>query len=355
MAALVGVLVALPPLIGALPASDADVSAADLRNRALASRDQGFSGYAESAGGLTLPVGSRRFESVADLFSDRTQMRVWWRGEQDSRVDVVHAGGETSYRAQPGGGWIWSFEDDRATRYTRDVLNLPAPPDLLPSSLGRRLLSEATEAELTRIGAERIAGRDAPGLRVTPADAASSVDHVDVWVDGETGLPLQVQLYGKDSDLPALDARFLDLETAAPDPSLTAFIPPPGAAVGHSEEDGLLVRARRVLDPVALPAELAGLERRTLEGAPPAVGLYGRGVTLLAVVPVSDAVAFDLADALRSVPGSVTQPYGVRASTGPLGLMVLNPPGGPAYVVTGTVTLDALADAAVGLGYPETE
>ena len=355
MAALVGVLLALPPVIGALPASDADVSAAELRDRALASRDQAFSGYAESAGGLTLPVGSRRFEGVADLFSDRTQMRVWWRSEDDVRVDVVRAGGETSYRVSLVGGWIWSYEDDRAMRYTRDVVHLPAPPDLLPSSLGRRLLSEATEQELTRIGAERIAGRDALGLRITPEDEASSVDHVDVWVDGDTRLPLQVQLYGKDSDLAALDTRFLDLEMTEPDPSLISFRPPPGAGVGWSEEDGLLDRARRVLDPVALPRELAGLDRRTIEGAPPAVGLYGRGVTLLAVVPVSDAVAFDLADGLRQVPGSVAQPYGVRAPTGPLGLMVLNPPGAPAYVVTGTVTLDALADAAVGLGYPETE
>ena len=355
MAALVGVLVALPPVIGALPASDAGAPAAELRAAALASGDLAFSGYAESAGGLTLPVGTRRFEGVADLFSDRTQMRVWWRGEEDSRVDVVRAGGETSYRAEAGGGWIWSYEDDRAMRFTRDVLHLPAPPDLLPSSLGRRLLSEATEAELTRIDAERIAGREAPGVRVTPADEASSVDHVDVWVDADSGLPLQVQLYGKDADLPALDTRFLDLDLGEPDPSLTAFQPPPGAAVGLSEEDGLLDRARRALDPVALPPQLAGLDRRTLDGAPPAVGLYGRGVTLLAVVPVSEGVAFDVADGLRSAPGAVVQPYGVRASTGPLGLMVINPAGAEAYVVTGTVTLDALADAAVGLGYPETE
>jgi hypothetical protein len=350
--ALVGVLVALPPVIGALPASDAEVGAPELRDAALASVDQPFSGYAESAGGLTLPVGSPRFSSVVDLFSDRTQMRVWWRSDTESRVDVVTAGGETSYRADPGGGWIWSYEDDRATRDAREAFHLPAAPDLLPAALGRRVLSEATDAELTRIGAERIAGRDGLGVRVTPAAVASSVDHVDVWVDADSGLPLQVQLYGKDSDLAALDSRFLDLDLAEPDPAMIHFRPPPGATVSVSTDDGVLERARWVLDAVALPDELAGLPRRHGDGAPEAVGLYGSGVTLLAVVPVPRNVGWDVADSLRAAPDAVDEPRGVRAAAGPLGLMVLQPPGADAYIVTGTVTLDALDDAAADLGFP---
>jgi outer membrane lipoprotein-sorting protein len=352
VAALVGVLVALPPAIGALPASDAEVGAADLRDAALASADRAFSGYAESAGGLTLPVGSPRISGVADLFSDRTQMRVWWRSDTESRIDVVTAGGETSYRADPGGEWIWSYEDERATRGARTAFHVPVPPDLLPAALGRRLLSEATDEELTRIGAERIAGRDGLGVRITPAAAASSVDHLDVWVDAESGLPLKVQLYGKGSDLPALDTRFLDLELAAPDPALIRFDPPPGAHVSVRTEDGVLEWARRALDAVPLPNELAGLPRRHEDGAPEAVGLYGSGVTLLAVVPVPRHVGADVAASLRTVPDAVDEPRGVRATAGPLGLMVLQPPGEDAYLVTGTVTLDALGEAAAGLVFP---
>jgi hypothetical protein len=355
VAALVGVLVALPPLIGALPASDADVPAAELRRAALASVDRSFSGFAESAGGLTLPVGSRRFSSVVDLFSDRTQMRVWWRGETDSRVDVITPGGETSYRADAAGGVIWSYEDDRVTRYTRDLLHLPAPPDLLPSSLGRRLLSEAADEEIRRIGAERIAGRDGLGLRITPAVAASSVDHVDVWVDADSGLPLGVRLFGKDSDLAALDTRFLDLDLTEPDADVVAFEPPRGATVTVTDEHEVLGWARRGLDRTVLPDRLAGLDRRTVEGAPEAVGVYGRGVTLLAVVPVPDGVAFDVARGLRAVPNAVDQRYGVRAAEGPLGLMVLNPPQAPGYLITGTVSLDALAEVAGELGFPDDE
>ena len=349
VAVVLGVLVALPPLIGALPASDADVPAADLRDAALASAGTAFSGYAESAGGLTLPVGSRRFSSVVDLFSDRTSMRVWWRGADDARVAVVTPGGETGYHVDRSGSWRWNYEQGRAVRSGRTAIALPAPPDLLPSSLGRRLLSEATDEELTRTPARRVAGRDGLGLRLTPAAEASSVDRVDLWVDAESGLPLQVRLYAEGADLPALDTRFLDLDLGDPGAGLTRFAPPPGASVSDDDSDDVLDRADDRLARVPLPARLAGLPRREVAGAPRAVGLYGRGVTLLAVVPVSDGIAVDLARTLRDVPGAVDQGRGVRAAVGPLGLMVLDPPHDRALVVTGTVTLEALGAAAAEL------
>ena len=106
-------------MIGALPASDAAVSAAELRAAVLASDDVGFSGYAESAGGLALPV-TDQLTSVADLFSDRTTMRVWWRGPADNRVDVVTAGGETGTHRDAGRHLDLGVRDARrATRAAR--------------------------------------------------------------------------------------------------------------------------------------------------------------------------------------------------------------------------------------------
>ena len=349
VAALVGVLVALPPAIGALPVPDADVPAADLRDAALASEGTRFSGFAESAGGLTLPVGSRRFRSVVDLFSDRTRMRVWWRGPDDARVAVVTAGGETGHHRDASGTWTWSYEDDRALRSSRRPLALPSAPDLLPSSLGRRLLSEATAEELSRIEPRRVAGRDALGLRMTPAAEASSVERVDVWVDAVSGLPLQVELHAKGADLAALDTRFLDLELADPGAGSTRFRPPPGAFVTADESGGVLDRARDLVPRVDLPDRLAGLPRRAVTGAPGSIGLYGRGVTLLTVVPVTAGLAFDLAQTLRAVPGAIDGSRSVRAAVGPLALMVLDGRDDDTYVVTGTVTLDALGAAATGL------
>ncbi|WP_448623893.1 sigma-E factor regulatory protein RseB domain-containing protein [Geodermatophilus sp. URMC 64] len=345
VAALVAVLAALPAVIGALPAEDSDVSAGDLRAAVLASEDVGFSGYAESAGGLALPV-SDELPSLADLFSDRTTMRVWWRGADEHRVDVVSAAGETDVHRDRQGSWIWEYEANRVTRTAAAPLSLPAAPDLLPTTLGRRLLSEAAPDELTRIGAARIAGRDALGLRLVPAEAAASVARVEVWVDGSTGLPLKLQVFGKGARNPALDTRFLDLDLRRPSPEVVAFTPPSGVVFGRDVENGVLDTADRRLRRVGLPAVLAGLPRRSIEGAPDAIGLYGRGVTLLAVVPVPRRFAGDLRRAAAASPTAVDDELGTRLTAGPLGIMLVGAPGEQTYVLTGTVTLDALEAAA---------
>jgi len=345
VAALVAVLLALPAVIRLLPASDAAVSAAELRTRALATETLGFSGYAVSAGNLALPV-TDQLSSVADLFSNRTSMRVWWRGPLDSRVDVVTPAGETGVHTGPGATWTWQYETATATRDAANPLELPAPPDVLPSSLGRRLLSEATDAELSRLGARRVAGRDALGLRLAPSDRASSVRRVDVWVDSRSGLPLQVEVFEKGAAKVALDTRFLDLDLAVPDASVTAFTPPPGAVVREGREAEVVLEAGRRIRPVQLPGQLVGLSRRALDGVPPGIGLYGRGVTLLAVAPVPWRLAHGLRDALSASPDAVVDELGIRVAAGPVAVMIVEPPGRGPYVLTGTVTLDALAQAA---------
>jgi hypothetical protein len=191
-----------------------------------------------------------------------------------------------------------------------------------------------------------VAGRDALGLRLRPAEEAASVDRVDVWVDPESGLPLQVQLFAKDAELPALDTRYIDVDLATPAASVTRFEPPPGARVRQGEVNETVLEAGRRIRPVPLPGELAGLPRRALEGAPPGIGLYGRGVTLLAVAPVPYRLATELASTLRVSPGAVDDELGIRVAVGPLGLMLVEPAGRGPYVLTGTVTPDALATAA---------
>ncbi|MEX5719710.1 transcriptional regulator [Geodermatophilus maliterrae] len=347
--ALLAVLLSLPVVVGALPADDAGTTAPDLRDAVLASAGVGFSGYAVSAGGLTLPV-SDQLPAVADLLSDRTTMRVWWRGPDEHRVDVVTAAGETGVHVDPAGTWTWEYESATARRSDPAPLALPAPPDLVPATLGRRLLSEAADAELARIGARRVAGRDALGLRLVPAAPAASVARVDVWADAGTGLPLAVEVVADGASVPALDTRFLDLDLATPAAGVVAFDPPPGARVRPGEDtDGLLQEADRRLAEVALPDALAGLARRPLAGAPAAVGVYGSGVTLLAVAPVPGRFAAGLRQALAAAPDAVRDERGTRVAAGPLGLMLVEPPGRGAYVLTGTVTLDALADAAGAL------
>jgi hypothetical protein len=102
---------------------------------------------------------------------------------------------------------------------------------------------------------------------------------------------------------------------------------------------------------VSLPPALAGLPRRELAGAPSGIGLYGSGVTLLAVAPVPSRLADALRDTLVQSPGAVVDGLGTRVAAGPVALMLVEPPGRGPYVLTGTVTPDALADAAAQLPF----
>jgi hypothetical protein len=110
-----------------------------------------------------------------------------------------------------------------------------------------------------------------------------------------------------------------------------------------------VLEAGRRIRPVALPAELVGLPRRQLDGVPPGIGLYGSGVTLLAVAPVPPGLANGLRSALSRSPDAVVDELGTRVAAGPVALMIVEPPGRGPYVLTGTVTLDALASAATQL------
>ncbi|MFQ1001022.1 sigma-E factor regulatory protein RseB domain-containing protein [Modestobacter sp. SSW1-42] len=344
----VAVLLALPSLIGALPASDAGTPAADLRRAALASTGVAFTGYAQAAGGLALPVGEQ-LTGVADLLSDRTTMRTWYRGVGDWRVDVVTPTGETGVHADAGGTWTWDYVAGAATRTPDTALALPTAPDLLPSELGRRLLSEAGDAELSRFGADRVAGRDALGLRVVPAEEAASVGRVDVWVDAASGLPLRVQVFGHSGGEPAVDSSFLEVELTTPPAEIVDFAVPPAATIREGQDPQLLQAATRgTRGGLALPAVLAGLERRRIEGAPATVGVYGRGATLLTVSALPGRASAGLRSALAGAPDAVVDELGVRIAAGPLGLMLADGPDGT-VLLSGTVTLDALAAAATEL------
>ena len=53
-----------------------------------------------------------------------------------------------------------------------------------------------------------------------------------------------------------------------------------------------------------------------------------------------------LRDALSASPDAVTDDLGTRVAAGLVAVMIVEPPGRGPYVLTGTVTLDAIAQAA---------
>jgi MucB/RseB N-terminal domain len=347
----VAILAALPWVVSRLPARSDHTAAPALLARIAASTSQGYSGLAESTGGLALPVTSQ-FNSIADLLGGKTQLRAWWRAASDFRVDEINVTGETDTVQNAAGLWGWDYEANRATRADGGLgakVRLPRAADLLPPEVGRRLLSQAQPAELSRIGAERVAGREAVGLRLRPSSAATSIGRVDVWADSASGLPLRVAVYGRSGGA-VLTTQFLDVSIRQPDANRTAFTPPPGARVRDQGQLDIAAAIDR-FGGDRPPDRVAGLDRNAEMPAIGAVGIYGRGVTELAAVPLPDDIASSLRDQLSSAPGVAETPDGgFVISVGPLSLLVAAPSAsGAAWLLTGTVTTEVLRTAAAQL------
>jgi hypothetical protein len=342
------VLVALPSVVAALPARSGGFSAAELLRKITSSAGHPYSGYAEATGGLALPVTSQ-FGSIADLFGGHTQLRVWYRSSLDWRVDAVSFAGETDVHHDESGDWTWNYESNRVERTGSPVapqIRLPAAADLLPPELGRRLLSQADPGEATRISSARVAGRSAPGLRITPNQAVSSIADVDVWADPGTGLPLRVEVHGKQSGTPAMSSSFLDFSPTQPSAAVTAFNPPADARITDQPYRDLATSIDQ-LAPVVPPDRLAGLDHNRQLPALGSVGVYGRGVTELIAVPLPGGLAYSLSQELAGATGGDPDQSRLSLSIGPLNLM-LSAPVRPdsAWLLVGTVTAGTLATAA---------
>jgi len=338
-------LVAVVVAVRVWPATDTDVDAATLLERTQGSTGRAWSGYAVSQGSLALPDADR-FSSVGDLLGERTRLRAWWRGPDAWRVDELRPAGEVGLRHDGARTTEWSYEtgiaDGTAERSRDPEVRLPRTVDLLPPELARHVLAGTRDDEVSRIGARRIAGRDALGLRVVPSLEQASVRRVDVWVDAETAVPLAVSVYGASED-PALSTSFVEFDDATPAASTVAFEPPPGVVVEDEDVLDIVDAVARYAD-VEPPRRLAGLPRTADSSG--SVGVYGRGVTRVMALPLDDRGAGPLREQLALTPGASVSPERTVVALGPLGVLLTDVGDGDGWLVAGPVTPETLERAA---------
>jgi len=339
-------LVAAPLVVRARPAAPSSISAVELAARIQGSEAVAWSGFVEAAGSLQVPD-SDSFASLVQLLGEDNQLRVWWRGVDDWRVDRIRSTGETDLFRNESTSVRWVFESQTATIAPVSRVRLPDESDLLPATLARSLLQGARPAELQRLPVRRVAGVDAPGVRLTPSEAASTVGRVDVWADAQTGLALQVELSGLGDVRPVLTTRVRDLDLGPPAATTTRFVPADGVAVSY-EQSVDVAAAANAFAAYDLPATLGGLGSRNSDD-PGAVGVYGRGPTTLFALPVRGQVAGPLRQRLRDSAAVQETSVGTLLPVGPVTLLVTPRGRGGSFLLAGTVTPQTLQRAATEL------
>ena len=130
----------------------------------------------------------------------------------------------------------------------------------MPPALASRLLREAGKsARMTVLPPQRIAGRTASGLRVIPADPASTIGEIDIWAEITNGLALKVEILGRGTRHPALETQFL-FQVSSWKPDRGILTPQRGPGTGFTTTAAKsLEGALNNLDPELLPAPWPGV------------------------------------------------------------------------------------------------
>jgi outer membrane lipoprotein-sorting protein len=254
-------------MVGSLPARAGDPLPAKTAQEVLAMiaqhQEKSLSGTLEQTSELGLPQlptagpDSGSPDTVwLELLSGPHTARVYLDGPENARFQVMDRMAERNAVKRGNELWFYNSKDNTAAH-----AQLPAGTERqrtgpgsmrTPEELADTLLAKLGATSEVAVGADvRVAGRAAYNLVLTPKSTGTLMGSIAVLVDGESGLPLGVELKAQGQSEPAFRVAFTNLSLDAPDASVFAFTPPPGATVKeipvpeHSTEGSLPPSAKR--------------------------------------------------------------------------------------------------------------
>ncbi|MER5650818.1 DUF2092 domain-containing protein [Streptosporangium sp. NPDC002524] len=247
--------------------------------------------------------------SPAALLAGSHELKVWYGGEDKVRFALPGRMSETDLIVNGDQVWLWQSDLNKATRVKADSPEGTEGAEGTgktggPGSLGdgrpgtgpgdaHRALPTATTPQqlaqelLKRVGAdtavsvtstEKVADRAAYQLVLAPKDASSLVKEVKLALDGETFVPLRIQVYARSAAEPAFEVGFTSVTFSPPAAENFTFTPPAGAkveeaSIGELAKDGGARQGEKLRE-----GEKIGEKVRTV----------GEGWTTVAVIPASE-------------------------------------------------------------------
>ncbi len=196
--------------------------------------------------------GSTSGDPGLDLLMKSGSGRLWLQGDRARLESQGSAGGDTIavLDGKAKTLWVYSSATHTATKYTLPDLPAgmkPGGKGFSSTTLGGGTLGGATAVDLpakiqeaidefaphATLSVEQgvpVAGRAVYLLTMTPTAVNTAVGSAQVAIDGETYIPLQIQVFAKsDAAKPVLSAGFTRVSYNAIDPKMFAFTPPADA------------------------------------------------------------------------------------------------------------------------------
>jgi outer membrane lipoprotein-sorting protein len=367
-------VIAAGVLAGTIPARAGDPlpekSPAEVLALLSGHKDHSFSGTIEQTIDLGLPelpatgpaqgpASAGGGASAAELLTGGHTARVYMDGKTKVRIQVVDRLAERDVVRRDNDVWFYSSKDNSAAHLTLPSfagdLPLPVPPapdqpaapDQAPApspvDIAGRLLEEIEPSTAVTVGDDvTVAGRAAYNLLLEPRTDGTLVGSAAIAVDGETGLPLSVQVTARGATSPSLSAAFTSLSLEAPDDALFTFVPPPGSTVEELQPRDAPPWPTTFREPgtVIDPEHLAAIHTH-----PPLPSVTGKGWETVVEIPAA-AAGGTLPDALLRDPllsqAAVAVPGGRLLSTTLVNVLVTD----DGRLFAGMVPADTLQAAA---------
>jgi hypothetical protein len=349
---LAALLLSIPTVLTAV-SDDAKATADPAALRALVARSAAvpYQGYVESTGSMGVPD-LPRLADLSSLLSSTTRTRVWYRNATSYRYAVLSTGGERDVHHGALGETTWDYESDMFTEVVGEApLRVPRAGDLLPPDLARRIIAATGADPVTPLPPREVAGVDAAGFRLVPADPETTVGAVDVWADPASGLPVRVEVNAKGKAAPVMVTEFLELDRTAPPATLvqTQRSATSGYTIVSAEDlAGVLGAFSRFPQRAVLAGR--GLHQTDVGGVR-GVGLYGTGLGAFIAAAIPRSIGSQLEDAAAKAGATETKVPGGTVATlsiAPVTMVIARSTSFTRryYLLAGLVTAPVLQDAA---------
>ncbi|MDN4615439.1 DUF2092 domain-containing protein [Leifsonia sp. F6_8S_P_1B] len=247
--------IAAGAIVAPLAAGAADLPARspqDVLELVAASDARAFSGTLEQSSELGLPElpttgrtggADDSADSVLELVTADHTAKVWADGPAHLRVQILDRLAERDAIRDGSDLWLYESTGKKVVHATVPERGEQAPtPDATattPSALAQRFLAAVDPSTEVTLGSPTsVAGRDAYDLVLTPRTDATLVGRVSIAVDGQTGIPLRVQVTARGASAPAFEAGFRSFSDKRPAADVFSFTPPAGASVTEKSLHG---------------------------------------------------------------------------------------------------------------------
>ena len=187
-----------------------------------------------------LPGMGEQGSDFSSLISGTHTLRVAAAGPDKSKVALLGDLSESSVIRNGSDVWTWSSSDNAVTHATIDASDRDAKSDEAPARRpqdpagGRDPLPDRCRTDhrgQRRDRHDRLAGRAAYELVLTPKQTGSLLSSVRIAVDGTEHVALRVQVFAGDRADPVAAIGFTEVEFATPAATEFAFTPPKEATV----------------------------------------------------------------------------------------------------------------------------